>query len=304
VHLCDGDAVEGSETLLLGQPLADEDGVETFEIGENNQLLQWGVVADVALGVGVGVAPLFGGLAEEGDVEQVGLAGIDGGGLCLCHRWRDERLFDGGGVDAVVDLGERALEIPIELEAAVFVVLEAAEFFDQINFEFRADPHAELECDVGMGKGAAIATSRGFEANGIGFLDPFLDTDLVAIESGLAFNCGEFAIIKIRIEHRFPDAEELHGVPVAEPVRNEKLAVFRPQHVGEGDVITIISGDDRDRRPANVDRAGFILVHRKKLFRPASFLIPSNSRELKLVRGLGVGLALVTGGIHFFANHR
>jgi len=81
VHLCDGDAVEGSETLLLGQPLADEDGVETFEIGENNQLLQWGVVADVALGVGVGVEPLFGGLAEEGDVEQVGLAGIDGVGL-------------------------------------------------------------------------------------------------------------------------------------------------------------------------------------------------------------------------------
>jgi hypothetical protein len=35
------------------------------------------MVADVALGVGVGVAPLLRGLAKEGDVQQVGFVGID-----------------------------------------------------------------------------------------------------------------------------------------------------------------------------------------------------------------------------------
>ena len=44
-------------------------------------MLQRGVVADVSFGSGMGIAPLFRGLAEEGDVEQIRLAGIDGRGL-------------------------------------------------------------------------------------------------------------------------------------------------------------------------------------------------------------------------------
>ena len=65
-------------------------------------MLDGGVVADVALGVGMGVAPLPGGLAEEGDVEQVGFAGVDRGRLRFGNGGRDERLFDGVGVDAVI----------------------------------------------------------------------------------------------------------------------------------------------------------------------------------------------------------
>jgi hypothetical protein len=38
-------------------------------------------------------------------------------------------------VDAVVDLGEGALEVPIELESVVFVVLEALEFDDEVELE-------------------------------------------------------------------------------------------------------------------------------------------------------------------------
>jgi hypothetical protein len=64
--------------------------------------------------------------------------------------------------------------------------------------------------------------------------------DLVAVESGLASNCGEFAVIKIRVEHGFPDAEKLDGVPVAEPVGDEKLPVLRFEHVGERDVIAVL----------------------------------------------------------------
>jgi len=261
-HLGDGDAVERCEAFRLWQSLTDEDGVQAFEVGEDNELFERGVVADVALGVGVGVAPLLGGLSEQGDIEEVGLAGINRGGLGLRDGWRKEGLLGGVRVDAVIDFGEGALKFPIQLEAVVFLVLEATEFLDQIDFEFRADPHAELESDVGMGESAAIPACGGFESNGVGFLNPFFDTDFVTIQSSLAFNYGEFAIIKSGIEHGFPDAEEFDGVPIAKPVGDEKLPVFRPQHVGEGDIVAILAGYDRDRGSANGNGAGFGFAHR------------------------------------------
>ena len=55
----DGDVVESGEALGLWQALADEDGVQAFEVGEDDELLQRGVVAEVALGDGIGIAPLF-----------------------------------------------------------------------------------------------------------------------------------------------------------------------------------------------------------------------------------------------------
>ena len=93
------------------------------------------MVADVTLGVRVSVAPLLRGLAEEGDVEQVGLVRVDEGGLLLVHGDRDQRLLDGIGVDAVIDLGEGALEVPPELEAVIFVIFETLEFDDQVELE-------------------------------------------------------------------------------------------------------------------------------------------------------------------------
>jgi len=35
---------------------------------------------------GIGVAPLFGGLAKLGDVEKIGFAGVGTGGPCEAHR--------------------------------------------------------------------------------------------------------------------------------------------------------------------------------------------------------------------------
>ncbi len=53
----------------------------------------------------------------------------------------------------------------------------------------------------------------------------------MAVEASLTFNYGEFTIIKIRVENRLPDAEELHRVPVPEPVGDEEVAILSPQHV-------------------------------------------------------------------------
>ncbi len=47
----------------------DELGIHGFDISEHKELLDAGVDADVAFALRVGIAPLFGGLAEEGDVE-------------------------------------------------------------------------------------------------------------------------------------------------------------------------------------------------------------------------------------------
>ena len=57
----------------------DELGVEAFQIGQHKELLD-GMGAHVAVELGIGVAPLFGGPAEEGDIKDVGLGGVGDGG--------------------------------------------------------------------------------------------------------------------------------------------------------------------------------------------------------------------------------
>ncbi|MDR1191487.1 MAG: hypothetical protein LBK60_07485 [Verrucomicrobiales bacterium] len=49
-------------------------------------------------------------------------------------------LLDGIGVDAIVDFRRRALQIPFEGKAALFVFLEPLKFTDKIKPEFRAKP--------------------------------------------------------------------------------------------------------------------------------------------------------------------
>ncbi len=176
--------------------MADEDGIEAFEVGEDDELLQRGVVADVAVGVGVGVAPLLRGLAEEGDVEQVGFVGIDERCLSLGDGRRDEGFFDGVGVDAVVDLGERALEVPPELETVALVVLETLKFLDEVEFELRAEPRSELESDVLVSVGAAVAPSARDQSFGPSQVDPLFGREEKTVPSCLISNSLEFDGIK------------------------------------------------------------------------------------------------------------
>jgi len=51
-----------------------------------------------------------------------------------------------------------------------------------------------------MGIGPAVAPSCRLDADGLGSFHPFLYADLVTVESGLASNYGEFAIIKTTID--------------------------------------------------------------------------------------------------------
>ena len=84
-------------------------------------------------------------------------------------------------MDAVVDLGEGALEVPVELEAVVFLVLEALELLDEVELEFRAEPGAEFKGDVLVGVSAAAVTPCfRLKSDGTGGIDPFARSDPAA----------------------------------------------------------------------------------------------------------------------------
>jgi hypothetical protein len=59
-----------------------EFGVHALDIGEHQQLLDRSVLPHVAFQLGVDVTPLFGSLAKQGDIKQVGFTGVGDGGLC------------------------------------------------------------------------------------------------------------------------------------------------------------------------------------------------------------------------------
>jgi len=94
--------------------------------------------------------------------------------------------------------------------------------------------------------GAAIPARTGFQADRLGLFHPFLDAELVVVQTRLAFNYGEFARIKTGVVDRFPDAKKFDGVTVAQPVRNEEISILCLQHVGQRDEILVFGGEDGD----------------------------------------------------------
>ena len=154
--MSDGDGVEFGDAFALRELHVDELGVEAFEVGEDEELFDGGVVTHVAVEAGIGIPPLAGGEAEEGDIEQVGLGGVGEGGLGGRDLRRDQVGLDGVGVDAVVELGKGAIEVPGKGKPPVFVILESLELLDEVDLEIGADPQSELECDIFVGESSTI----------------------------------------------------------------------------------------------------------------------------------------------------
>lgn len=251
--MADGDGVEALDAVALRKGHVNELGIHVLDVGEDEELFEAGMIAHVAVLAGIGVSPLPGGLAEEGNVEEIGLVGVGKGGLLRCDFGGDQMGLDGVGVEPVVDLGEGAVEIPREREAAVLVLLEALEFLDEVDFELGADPHSEFEGDILVGVGAAVATCRGPQADGVGLFHPLLDAQLVAVQARLTFNCGEFAGIKIGIVDRFPNPEKFDGVPVPQPVGDEEFSILRFEHVRQGNEVVFIPMQHSDFRALDLE---------------------------------------------------
>ena len=229
LHLPDGDLIEPFQPFALRQIHVDELGVHALDVGQHEQLLNGGVFTHVVFQFWIGVAPLPGGLSEQGHVEQVGLVGVRDGSLRRRDLGRNEMGFHRVGVNAVIELGKGAVEVPGERKAAVFVVLEPLEFLDEVNFEFGAYPHAEFKGDVLVRIGAAIPARAGFQADRVGLFHPFLDVELVAVQACLTFNCGEFARIKTGVVDGFPNAKKFDGGRIRpekyQSRRNSKLEI-------------------------------------------------------------------------------
>ncbi len=150
------------------------------------------MVAEVALGVRIGIAPLLRGLPEKGDIQEVGLIGVNEVGLGRGDGRRHQGLLDGISMDAVVDLGEGALEAPAELEMVVFIVLETLELFDELEFELDGHPGGEFKSDVLVRVGAAVTSGGGDQPDGSGRLDPAFRGEDKTVQSRLLFNPIEF----------------------------------------------------------------------------------------------------------------
>lgn len=164
--------VELLQPLTLRNSLRDQDRVQAFQIGENHQLLQGGLVAKVAVGARVVLAPFLRGHAKQGHVEQVGLGGVDETFLLAADLGRDQVFLDGVGMDEVIYLGEGALEVLGQLEAVVFLIFEALELFDEVDFENGTDRRAKLKGDVNMRISTSVSPRLGLNPDGICFFDP------------------------------------------------------------------------------------------------------------------------------------
>ena len=206
----------------------DELGIEAFKIGEDEELLDGGMIPHVSIERWVGIAPLPGGKAEEGNIQEIGLGGVGDGGLGGGDFRRDEVGLDGIGVDAVVQLGKGAVEVPSEGEALVFIFLEALEFLDEVELELDRDPRGELESDVAVRISSPVAPRLRLDADGPGALDPLLRREDKAVEAGLFFNPIEFDGIKTGVVDLLPKTEELDRVAVAEPVANQVVTGGAP----------------------------------------------------------------------------
>ena len=108
-------------------------------------------------------------------------------------------------MDSVVNFGEATFYVPVE--GFLFASFEPLIFFYQVDFELRTNPHAKLKSNVLVCVSPTISTGFRSNPNGTGFFNPFLHTSFITIQSRLAGNCGEFAIIKIGVMDALPNTQ-------------------------------------------------------------------------------------------------
>ena len=244
----------------------DHDGIDIFHVRDADELVDGGVVALVALERRVGGLPLLVRHAEECHIENIRFARVDDVHLCAGDLRRDEILLYGVGVDAVVDL--RKLPLCRPPDQLLLLRLKPLKLLDDVYLELGGNPHCELESDVLVRVGAAISPRLGDKADGVCAFGELLHADLEGVEAGLVSNCGEFAIIKLRIVHLLPDADILERIAVAQPVRDEELAILGLEHVGKADVILFANLDDADNRAFYVQLIRFLHASNPFTFRP------------------------------------
>ena len=264
LHLANGDLIEPLEPFALRQSQVKEFGVHAFHVCQDEQLLDARVIANVAFQFGIGVTPLPGGVAKEGDVQQIRFRRVGDGCLRGCDEGGDEMRLHRVRVDAVIQLRKRAVEIPREREAAILVFLEALEFLDEIKPELDRNPRGEFKRDVLVRVSAAITPRLRNQPNGARRINPALGRQNKAVQPCLFSNPIEFDGIKTRVVQPLPKTQELNRVPIPHPVLDEvirPLTVFVTGDVRETDVVLLLPRQDGDNRALDFDDGFLGLAH-------------------------------------------
>jgi len=145
--------------------------------------------------------------------EDIGLHGVNPIDLFFGQFRGNQVLLDGIRMYAIVYFCQISANIPTKLPA--FCLFQTLELLYQVNLEFGTDPHSEFKCDILVCIGATVSSRFCHQTNCVGFGNPFFDTELVTVQTGLTFNYGEFAIIKFWIMHLFPYTQEFDGIQIS-----------------------------------------------------------------------------------------
>ena len=131
-HLPDGNGVQLLDAFSLRQAHFDEFCIQTLNVRQHQKLLDGSAIPHIAFESGTGVAPLFGSLAKQSDVEKISFAGVGTSRLRSAHHSGDEVRLNRLGMDPVVEFGQRPVEIPRDGKTPVLVFLETLEVLNQV----------------------------------------------------------------------------------------------------------------------------------------------------------------------------
>ena len=248
-HLLYGNPVEPDEAFALRQALADENGIEVLHVRETDEFVDGGVVADVVLAVGIGLAPLTGRHAEHRHVKHVCLVGIYDVCLRLRYFRGNEVLPDGVGMYPVVYLRQLALGRPAELR--LLLGLQTLIFFDKQQLELWRNPHTEMVGYISVCVCAAITPGLRLYSDCVGTFYPCFHGKDKVITSRFIFNCTEFGTIKNGIIQYFLLAKVFDGALQTEPSEDDILLKLAACHVCKADVIFFVVFDKAGVRVLN-----------------------------------------------------
>ncbi len=218
-----GYLVQFHKPLGLRHTLLNKNGIDVFHIRQTDKLIDSSIIAYIAFQIRVSLPPLLCRHTEHSYIQHIGFISIDYARLSRSNLCRNKILLYRIGMYAVIYFRQFTLRRPAQL--LLLLCFKPLKLFYYVNLELRTYPHRKLKGDVLVSVCAAISTSFCLNTNRICPRHKFLDTYLETIETGLIFNYGEFAIIKIGIIYFLPNTDIFKRIAVAQPIGYENISV-------------------------------------------------------------------------------
>ena len=115
-------------------------------------------------------------------------------------------------MNRIIRLCQDALNIPLLQQRIIHSRLQTLNLLDHKKIHLRAQPHAEIICNIFVSIRAAISSCLRNNTNGTRSGTPFFGRQNKAVRTSRSFNCLEFDAIKIRIAQLLPEPKEFDGV--------------------------------------------------------------------------------------------